>query len=163
MSFETAFATVLRAEGGYVLHTSPGDRGGQTYAGIARRAHPDWIGWDDIDAGRTPTADTVRGLYRRRYWDAIQGDALPEAIAVVVFDAAVNMGVRVAIKLAQIVVGATPDGTMGPKTVAALCAADAAQFAALYTLARIKRYAAIVNRDRGQSRFLLGWINRCLA
>lgn len=163
MTFDPAYEAVIRREGGYTLHQVAGDRGGQTYAGVARRAHPDWIGWDDIDNHRTPSAEMVRSLYRHRYWDAVQGDALPSPIAALLFDAAVNMGVKVAIKLAQIVAGVTPDGQIGPKTVNALTAIHPDRFTPLFTLARIKRYSEICNRDRTQNRFLLGWINRCLA
>ena len=163
MSFETAYEAVILREGGYTLHQVAGDRGGQTYAGIARRAHPDWIGWDDIDQDRTPAAEIVRNLYRRRYWDAIQGDTLPAPIAALLFDAAVNMGVKVAIKVAQIVAGVTPDGQLGPKSITALNTVRPDRFIPMFVLARIKRYSEIVNRDRSQTKFLLGWINRCLA
>jgi len=163
MTFDSAYEAVIRREGGYILHQVAGDRGGQTYAGIARRAHPDWIGWDDIDQGHTPTTEMVRSLYRHRYWDAIHGGEIPDSIAVLLFDAAVNMGTKVAIKLAQIVAGTTPDGVLGPKSLAALTAVAPDRFIPLFTLARIKRYGEIVNRDRTQNRFLLGWINRCLS
>lgn len=161
--FAAAFESTLRREGGYVLHTVKGDRGGMTYAGIARAAHPEWIGWQEIDTGGQPEAAVVRNLYRVRYWDAVRGNDLPDTIAPVVFDTAVNCGVKTAIKLAQITVGATPDGVIGPKTLAAIQAADPALFLAQYALARIARYAGIVTKDKSQSKFLLGWINRVLA
>ena len=47
--FEQAFEKMIRNEGGYLLHKVSGDRGGQTYAGIARNFYPDWDGWDLID------------------------------------------------------------------------------------------------------------------
>lgn len=34
--FAVAYERMIRNEGGYVLHQVAGDRGGQTYAGIAR-------------------------------------------------------------------------------------------------------------------------------
>ena len=43
--FEQAFEKMIRNEGGYLLHKVSGDRGGQTYAGIARNFYPDWDGW----------------------------------------------------------------------------------------------------------------------
>jgi len=36
-------------------------------------------------------------------------------------------------------------------------------FVASYALAKIRRYSDICNRDRSQSKFLLGWINRSLS
>ena len=68
-----------------------------------------------------------------------------------------------AIKLAQLVVGATPDGGIGPKTVEKLNqVADGQRFKEAYALAKIARYAEICNKNREQSKFLLGWINRTL-
>jgi len=58
--------------------------------------------------------------------------------------------------------GLTPDGKLGPKTLAALNEADEALFIARYALAKIARYAELVRRDRSQAKFLLGWINRTL-
>ena len=43
--FRPAFEKMIHNEGGYVNHTVAGDRGGQTYAGIARKFHPDWQDW----------------------------------------------------------------------------------------------------------------------
>lgn len=43
--FTPAFEEMIRNEGGYILHNVAGDHGGDTYAGIARRFHPDWPGW----------------------------------------------------------------------------------------------------------------------
>ena len=43
--FLQAFESMIRNEGGYKLHSAEGDRGGMTYAGIARNFHPTWPGW----------------------------------------------------------------------------------------------------------------------
>ena len=83
-------------------------------------------------------------------------------IAQTIFDFHVNAG-GVAIKLAQLVVGSTPDGVMGSKTVAALNTIDPGKFVMSYALAKIARYRDIVQRDKTQIKFLLGWINRTLA
>ena len=42
--FLPAYEAMIRNEGGYVLHDVPGDRGGQTYAGIARNMNLRWPG-----------------------------------------------------------------------------------------------------------------------
>lgn len=162
--FLLAYERMIKNEGGYVLHDVPADRGGQTYAGISRRNWPDWEGWRDIDAGREPDAETVRRFYRQRFWQPLQGDAIKsQIVARTLFDFAVNAGVKTAVILAQTVLGdLTPDGKLGPKTLAALNEADEALFVARYALAKIARYAEIVRRDRSQGKFLLGWINRTL-
>lgn len=162
MSFETAYDRMIRQEGGYKLTDIKNDRGGQTYAGIARKLHPHWIGWTDIDDGRIPATDLVRGFYRQQFWQPIKGDKLPPEIADSMFNFGVNAGVKTAIKLAQIAVGAQPDGDIGQKTISALQSIEPEKFRLRYALAKTKRYAEIVNRDRSQGKFLLGWINRTL-
>jgi lysozyme family protein len=161
-NFEAAFQATMRREGGFVLHNVQGDRGGQTYAGIARNFHPNWSGWAFVDRGETPPTELVREFYKREFWDKLRCDDLPARTAAHIFDFGVNAGIRTAVRLAQIVCGATPDGVIGPRTVAALQAMPESEFEMAYTIAKISRYAEIVNRDRSQSKFLLGWINRAL-
>lgn len=162
--FLPAFEKVLVNEGGYALHNVADDKGGMTYAGIARNRWPNWAGWSVIDAGGEPQADLVRGFYRAHFWTAMRLDEVADQrVAQMLFDFGVNAGTGTAVKLAQIVVGTTPDGRMGPKTLAALNAYDPALFVAVYTLAKIGRYRDIVRKDRSQLKFLVGWINRSLS
>lgn len=162
--FTGPYEAMILAEGGYKLTKIKGDKGGQTYAGIARTRNPQWGGWHYIDNGEAPPASIVREFYRDNFWDAIRGDDIESTtIAGMVFDFAVNAGVSVAVKLAQVVAGVTPDGKSGPKTVAALSAVDPEHFKLAYTVAKIARYVEIVGKDRTQERFLLGWCRRSLA
>lgn len=161
--FVPAFEVMIRNEGGYRLTDTQGDRGGQTYAGIARTRWPAWPGWTAIDRGEIPESALVREFYLAQFWLPIKGDDIQaKDVAATVFDFAVNAGTAIAVKLAQIVAGATPDGKMGPKTLAALNAIDPHEFKLAYALAKVARYAEICNKDRAQSKFLLGWINRTL-
>lgn len=164
--FEPAFEKMIHNEGGYVLHTVSGDRGGMTYAGIARKYHPDWQGWGMIDSGETDHPEMpglVRDFYIRHFWYKVRGDELSkQGIAETLFDFAVNAGVRTASRLAQQVVGASADGIIGPQSVAKMDATDEALFVARYALAKIARYAEICSRDPSQKKFLLGWLNRTL-
>ena len=161
--FFPAYESMIRNEGGYRLHTVTGDKGGMTYAGIARNHWPRWPGWPALDAGEIPASRMVADFYRENFWDKVRGDALEsQAVAQTLFDFAVNAGVVTAIKLAQLVVGQTPDGALGPKTLAAINAIDPVKFVLSYALAKIARYRDIVTRDRTQEKFLLGWINRAL-
>lgn len=164
--FLPAFEAMIRDEGGYKLHTVEGDRGGMTYAGIARNFNPHWSGWAYIDRGEIPPSQLVREFYHAAYWQPIRGDELPQRIAASIFNFAVNSSAPykpvVAVRLAQIVAGVTPDGAIGPKTVAALQLMDADKFVLAYALAKIARYRDIVSKNRSQGKFLLGWINRVL-
>ncbi len=154
---------MIENEGGYRLVQIQGDRGGQTYAGIARNFWPDWPGWKAIDRGQTPRTGLVRKFYREHFWMPIRGDEIEyQGPAETIFDFAVNAGVKAASKLAQIVVGTEPDGIIGPVTLQKLNQAIPADFKVKYALAKVARYAEIVRRDPSQQRFLLGWINRTL-
>jgi lysozyme family protein len=106
----------------------------------------------------------VREFYRQRFWNVIRGDELrSQEIAETIFNFGVNTGTRVAVKLAQLIVGATPDGAVGDKTVEKFNSVEPEAFRKSYALAKITRYADICNKNRSQSKFLLGWINRTLS
>ncbi|CAB5220127.1 Peptidoglycan binding domain containing protein [uncultured Caudovirales phage] len=165
-NFEPSFEKLMHDEGGFKLVTVEGDRGGMTYAGIARNMNPDWPGWSAIDRKEIPPTQMVRDFYHQGYWEPIRGDELPQTIADTIFNFAVNTSAPkrpvLAIKLAQLVVKATPDGVLGEKTLAALKAFDESKFVMAYALAKIARYRDICMKDRSQVKFLLGWINRVL-
>jgi lysozyme family protein len=164
--FGPAFEKMIHDEGGYQLTDIPGDRGGMTYAGIARNPNPDWLGWPLVDRKEFGGSLTsmVREFYRQRFWNVIRGDELrSQEIAETIFNFGVNTGTGVAVKLAQLIVGVTPDGAVGEKTVKKFNTIDGEAFKKAYALAKITRYADICNKNRSQSKFLLGWINRTLS
>jgi lysozyme family protein len=163
--FNAAFEKMIADEGGYVLHTIPGDTGGMTYAGIARNKNPQWGGWHLIDNNQQGTVLTgvVRGFYKTEFWDRLRGDEITnQVVAESVFNFGVNTGMGVAVKLAQLIVGATPDGAVGNVTLQKFNTIDGEAFKKAYALAKITRYADICNKNRTQSKFLLGWIQRTL-
>jgi lysozyme family protein len=125
--------------------------------------HPKWEGWQHIDYQETPPTQLVRDFYKENFWNKIKGDDLThDVIASSLFNFAVNAGVPISIKLAQICVKTAPDGVIGPKTISALNQANPELFVAYYALAKIARYRDIVLRDRSQLKFLLGWVSRTL-
>ena len=165
--FLQAFERAILAEGGYKLHEVAGDRGGMTYAGIARNPNPGWPGWAYIDRGETPPSQLVRDYYREGWWNPIRGDGIAsQDVAYTIYSFSTNSSARlrpvVAVKLAQLVAGATPDGVFGPRTLASVNAMGPELFVAKYALARLARYEQIVRRDRTQQKFLLGWLSRTL-
>lgn len=165
-TFDPAFDKMIQNEGGYRLVNVQADRGGQTYAGIARNYHPNWAGWRYIDTGdmqNLELSSLVRDFYKTQFWDKVAGDKISsQIIAEAIFDFGVNAGTTTAVKLAQIVVGSVPDGRIGPVTLDKLSNLDETLFAVKYAIAKIARYAEICNKDRSQSKFLLGWINRTI-
>jgi len=134
-AFDQAFRIVIGEEGG--LTTNPADPGNWTGGacgrgvclgtryGISAAAYPGL-------AIATLTLDAARAIYRRDYWDPVQGDSLPPPLALLVFDAAVNSGVSRAICWQQAAAGVATDGVLGPRTLAAV-GARAGQGATLAT------------------------------
>ena len=154
--FDPAVAKTLIREGGARFTDNPDDHGGATKYGISQRAYP------NVDI-RNLTEDGAKAIYKRDYWDRVAGDTLKsQAVAENVFDTAVNMGATTATKLVQMTLDLDVDGKFGPGTTKAVNATDEQEFLAEFTVAKVARYAAICNKDRSQSKFLLGWINRAL-
>ena len=165
--FEPAYSGTILNEGGYKLTDNKNDRGGLTYAGISRKMNPQWAGWALIDEGSEVPADMVRVFYQQGWWDPLLLDQVEDQrVAETLYDFAINSSAwghpKVAAQLAQLVVGTTPDGSFGPKTIAALNAYNPDLFMARYALVKLARYRDIVTNDRTQMTNILGWINRLL-
>ena len=145
--FARAVVEVLRHEGGYV--NDPNDPGGETHWGISKRSYPGL----DIAA---LTRDEAIAIYRRDYWDRVHADELPPALALVVFDAAVNQGRYPAVLMLQEVVGARRDGVMGPETLRATGLKPLHSVLVEYLARRAMRYAF----QPTLTRFGDGWFRR---
>ena len=118
-NFEHALAAVLHHEGGYTNH--PADPGGMTNLGCTKATWEKWCGRQVTEAEmRALEASDVAPLYKEKYWDKVQGDYLPAGVDYAVFDCAINSGPGRSVKLLQEAIGTTPDGAIGPKTLAAI-------------------------------------------
>ena len=162
-NFSAHIEPLVETEGGYRLVNIAGDRGGRTYAGISERSNPKWEGWDLITDGASlgHMIKVVHRRYKDDYWDPVRGNEIDnEDVAELLFSASVLSSPRRAIILAQQSVEVTVDGAIGPNTVKAINDCDPDIFEARFALARINRYREICNRNRSQSKFLLGWLNR---
>lgn len=118
-NFNFALTELLKHEGGYVNH--PSDPGGRTNLGVTQKVYEQWVGYpvsEKIMRGLTP--DHVRALYKVKYWDRVKGDELPAGLDLCVFDFGVNAGPSRAKRYLQMLVGAKPDGIIGPNTMQAL-------------------------------------------
>ena len=145
-SFDRAVSFVLAQEGGYV--NDQHDAGGETRYGISKRRYPA----EDI---RNLTVDRARELYRRDYWDRNRCGDLPGHMALAVFDAAVNGGAPIC--WLQMAVGASIDGAIGLKTIAAAHACRDKPKAVRDMLASRMMYLTALP---GWSRYGLGWTRR---
>lgn len=118
-NFLLVLPEVRKHEGGWVDH--PSDPGGATMKGITLANFRRYIKKDGTKAElRAITDEQVAVVFRRHYWDAVLGAELPDGIDYAVFDFAVNSGPGRAAEYLQRVVGANPDGRIGPKTLAAV-------------------------------------------
>lgn len=158
-NFDKALAAVLKHEGGFVHH--PRDPGGMTNLGCTKKTWESWVGRPVDEAEmRALTPADVAPLYKARYWDAIRGDDLPSGVDYAMFDTAINSGPKRAVLLAQQLAGATQDGAIGPKTVAAIKDAVATSgteaFIASYSEAREAFLRSLPTFDA----FGRGWVRR---
>lgn len=160
-SFDRALKFVLRWEGGYSHDEA--DPGGETYCGISRVNHPDWPGWAKVDSGyaveKMGLEDDVRDFYRTEFWTPLRSDDMPDNVAVVCFDTAVNCGKGRAARWLQEAVGVVQDGSVGPKTTAAVNAAPGEAIRGLFA-SRADHYVLIVAKNPALRKFLRGWDNR---
>ncbi|WP_457679454.1 putative peptidoglycan-binding domain-containing protein [Thermovibrio sp.] len=160
MAFKEALKKVLQLEGGLKLHKNPTEDL-ETYAGIYRKAHPEWDGWQYIDRGEIPPFELVESFYYNNFYKPFE-KVESEKIRDLLFETAVNLGIRQTVKLAQKVLGVPADGILGPITLNAL-SVNPEDFARDFTIARIAFYTALANRNpRRYGLYLRGWVNRAL-
>jgi len=158
-NWETSFDEVIRSEGGFVLTDIAGDLGGQTYAGIARKPNPSWVGWKLIDDGVMPNKTMVMDFYKT-IWNSVKCDDLPAGVDYLIYDFAVNAGAGQSAKLLQRAVGVPADGKIGPITLAAVNSKDVKELIDLFTEQKKAFYNLIVQNRHEQVKFLKGWMNR---
>jgi lysozyme family protein len=138
-NFELCLKMMLAHEGGFVNH--PKDPGGMTNLGVTKRVWEEWVGHEvDEKQMRELTPEKVAPLYARKYWDAVRANELVSGLDYAVFDVAVNSGPGRAIKFLQSCVGVVADGGFGPRTMAAVKAAesDPAALIEMYSAKRLE-------------------------
>jgi lysozyme family protein len=145
--FEKAVTLILKHEGGYV--NDPRDPGGETNFGISKRAYP------SLDIKKLSITE-AKLIYKRDYWTPCRCDELPYPIALLLFDAAVNMGVMAAIKLLQAACLVTSDGVFGSQTMTKVHAMDTFALASTYCTLRMEKYISLPTFQR----FGHGWTKR---
>lgn len=88
-NYEFCIKEVLKSEGGYT--NDPADSGGETNFGITQR--------ETSIPVKTMTVEQAKAIYKKKYWDAVDGDNLPSGVDYTVFDYGVNSGVARAKKV----------------------------------------------------------------
>jgi len=118
-NFAECLGITLRHEGGFSNDSR--DPGGATNKGVT-------LATFSLFLGRKATIPELKGItdaqlctiYRKYFWDRVAGEDLPGGLDLCVFDFAVNSGPSRAAKILQDLIGAEPDGSIGPKTLASL-------------------------------------------
>jgi lysozyme family protein len=175
VNVEALIETVIDREGGYVNH--PADKGGPTCFGITEavaRAHG-YAG----PMRQLPRTEAA-AIYRRIYWLRPRFDEIATrstALAAELFDTGVNMGPAVAVTFLQRALTAlnrnaqdypdlTPDGRVGPATLAALDSflgirgRTSGETVLLRSLEALQgeRYLRLAERRPANEAFLYGWL-----
>jgi len=183
-TFEHCYNKLRIVEGGFANHKD--DRGGMTFCGISRVHHPDWIGWELVDAHmrRGEDPDTllktdflmalVKKIYREEFWEALHLNDFPQVLASEIFDSAVNCGKKRAVIWLQHAMnllrkpGTKPllveDGIMGPVTrakVSARCSNyGTAELLKAMNGQQYMHYQNLVEGNESQLVFFRGWLKR---
>ena len=157
MTFQRALAFVLSQEGGY--SDNPRDPGGATNYGITLASLSNWRGRKAARRElQSLTRREVSDIYRRNYWQACKCDQLPPALALLMFDAAVNQGVGRAIKILQKSIAVRVDGRMGPVTLKAVRQRQTRRLLIEFAARRMRHYGLLPIF----SVFGLGWSRRLM-
>ena len=154
-NFDKSLAAVLVHEGGFV--NNPKDPGGMTNLGCTKATWEEHCGHPvDEKTMRGLTPQDVGPLYRQKYWNKVCADDLPAGVDYVVFDAAINSGPGRAVKWLQACVGVEVDGSLGPKSLAAVKAFDPKHLISDYSKRRLSFLMDLPTWDT----FGKGWTRR---
>ena len=157
--FQECLARILKHEGGYV--NDPLDSGGRTNLGVTQRVWEEFVGHPVTEADmKALTPEKVAPMYKMKYFNPSYCEKLPKGLDYLAFDFAVNAGSGRSVKCLQGVIGVVQDGVIGPRTMAAINAANPKDLINKFSDARADFYQGIVARKPDQARFIKGWLNR---
>lgn len=162
-NWQQAFKQMLKSEGGFTDderdngNKLPDGRKGSTMLGVTQFNWEQHVGHQVThDDMRKLTPADVEPLYKKKYWDVVCADELPNGIDYMVFDMGVNAGPGRSIKLLQAAVGVTPDGGFGPMTMAAVQAIDPVTLIERFSAEKVVFYRSLNDFPT----YGTGWLNR---
>lgn len=134
------------------------DPGGKTMCGIIQREYDAYRKSKDLPTRdvRNLTQDEGQDIYFNSYW-LPHCPALPDGLALCVFDANVNEGSTEGTKILQAALGITNDGQWGPATAAAVAAITDPRNV---IVAFIQRRETVYRQMRGFQYFGKDWLRR---
>ena len=164
---------------GNLLHQNRKENG-LTFYGIYESAHPLWSGWENVYMSLKKTENSislasklliedkelivkVQEFYLKNFWKPLRLDFInSQKIAEEMFFFFINSGNKKrTIKMAQLIVGAVPDGFIGIETITKLNEIDENIFDRAYDLKEMEYHARLIQAN--PKRYLLnlvGWIRR---
>ncbi|MCW3657534.1 hypothetical protein K6L27_05050 [Burkholderia cenocepacia] len=148
-SFDDAFDALIGNEGAY--SNNPKDPGGETMWGVTARVARA-AGY--TGPMRELPRDTAKAIAKRLYWDPLHLDQLDPRVAFQIFDANYNGGHPVI--WMQGAAGASVDGVLGPKTIAAVQATDPLRFILRWNALRLTYFTSLST----WATFGKGWTRR---
>lgn len=185
--FDRAFEEVLDVEGRSWSNVV-GDRGKETYCGISRVAWPNIDLWPIIDGAKsqpdfpaclernTVLQARVKAFYKVNFWDVLKCGQFDYALALELFDFAVNSGTKPAAMCLQRVLNvmnqggtlwpdADPDGKIGDRETIPAVKAFVAKYgweklARFLNFMQASRFFEILERDPSQEKFAFGWLDK---
>ena len=161
-NWERSFELMLKSEGGF--SDDPRDNGnklpdgrlGSTMLGVTQYNWEAWSGHQVThEQMKKLRPEDVKPFYKKKFWAAFRCDDLPLGIDYLVFDFSVNAGVGRGAKTLQSVVGATPDGAIGPLTLAAVAKQSEKELIDSFSAAKMDFYLGLNNPT-----YEAGWLNR---
>jgi lysozyme family protein len=163
-TFRPAVDYVIQNEG-ETFENVTHDRGGATKFGItfglAQR-----YGVVTVGQLQQMTRERAESIYYQEFWR--YSDVEDQRVATKLLDLAVNMGEGRAVQVVQIALAwlhgglAVVDGLWGPKTLAAVNAADADKLLHLIVEVASSYYRTRVVLDATQKKFINGWLTRAV-
>ena len=176
-TFDELFDGVIKHEG-YYANVS-GDKGGETYMGVARNLHPNWEGWEYIDAYKETygkikwnykidvpeLTQLVKDFYKKTFYEKyrIEG-VLDGSLQEIIFDWCVNSGHWGARGVQRVLnqfynSDLKMDGIIGKHTLSVINNCEAKALFDTIKEARIRYYYTISKRGQNY-KFLKGWLKR---
>lgn len=156
---------ILSWEGGYVNH--PNDPGGATNKGVTiatwKAQGYDKDGDGDIDVADLKLIsdeDAVNLVLKPHYWNRWKANQIrSQSVANICVDWVWGSG-KYGITGVQKLLGVTPDGIVGAKTIAAINAREPKQLFAAIKKARVQYIESLCKRRKSSQVFRDGWLRR---
>lgn len=153
-------AVLQREKQGEPPYLAKNDAGGRTSWGIAERFHPD--AWKN----GPPSKEDARRILTMEYagpFLPLRAAGLSDDVLDCAVDDAVLSGVASAMKRLQWTLGVTPDGVLGPQTLAAVRQWNQRALLQRLVVERVTRLCRLVQARPSDLTNIVGWVVRALA